>query len=461
MQADRILVHWLDREMNHYGRVEERVRPDVLVRALEQSLLLAVLTSRSGVIVPAASLFENPRTPPLLDVVAPFREAGLICFAAGDADADQFLLRQASLYGHDHTRGPAYCGPEAARLARTISAHWIRKQTSTVRAITTGWMHAAETRDATWLDLVEPVRGRAKAEAALARAPTLLNGVPPLADYTAAVAEAEAGVELGEQVRTCMNSLISRLYVGTHAQEYGAAVMTQLPFFGTDEYVDRAVEQVPMRRMWSALQPTGVIEAIRSLSPEALLKMSGDPYVRAALDDAATRAVGDGPLFSPAEVAAVNPRRSLTWPPLPVRSAQGRLRSRAGRYVEGIARTSPDAGATMNTFNFGDNTVFSGTMNFGGTQYVVQEVDGALAAARAVVAALLRTEGAFDDLMKLDAAVTANGIATAQQVEQAVKPELEKADPSRRSEIAERLATGAASGLVVQGVLAALHALGV
>ena len=28
MQADRILIHWLDREMCHYARVEERLHAD-------------------------------------------------------------------------------------------------------------------------------------------------------------------------------------------------------------------------------------------------------------------------------------------------------------------------------------------------------------------------------------------------------------------------------------------------
>jgi hypothetical protein len=237
-------------------------------------------------------------------------------------------------------------------------------------------------------------------------------------------------------------------------------VMTELPFTGTDEYIDGTIEQVSLRRLRDALARGGLMDAMRRLSPEALLKMSGDPYVRVAFDDAAVRATRSGPVFSPAEIVELKLHRPLPWPPLPRRTAEGQLRAGAERYVQAITRANPAALRTMN-INFGDHNVFSGQVNIGGQQYAVQQADGALAASKAVVAALLRSDEAFHDLMELDAAVSENRAVTAQQVEQAVKPELEKAPPSRRSEIAERLATGAVSGLVVQGVVAALRALGV
>ena len=460
VQADRILIHWLDREMSHYGRVEERTRPDVLVRALEHSFLLAVLTARSGVLVPAASLFENPRTPPVLERAAPFREAGLIGFVAAEHDPDQYLLLQTERYASDPVRRPAYATSQAVRLGRLVSPNWVRKRTSTMREIATGWTRAAELRDAAWLDLIEAVDGHPRAEAALVRVPTLLHA-SFVTDHVAQAAQTEGAVEISQLARDRINSIISRLYVRTHAREYGAAVMTELPFTGTDEYVDATIERLSLRRLKAALLPVGVVDALDTLSPEALLKLSGEFSVRTALDDAAVRATRPGPVFSPAERAALRPRRPLLWPPWPARTAEGLLRSRAERYVDAISRVSPAALPPMNTYNFGDHNVFSGPWNFGGKQYVVQQTDGVLAASQAVVAALLRSDEGLADLIQLDAAVTASEAVTSEQVEEAVKPQLEKAEPSRRAEIAERLATGAASGLVVQGVVAALRALGV
>jgi hypothetical protein len=106
VQRDRLLIHWLDREMGHYSGVAARVRPDVLEQMLRDAMVVSLLVARESVLVPASSLFENPRVSPLLEALAPFREAGLLRFVGGDRSAEEFLEAKRESYAVEPTRYP-------------------------------------------------------------------------------------------------------------------------------------------------------------------------------------------------------------------------------------------------------------------------------------------------------------------------------------------------------------------
>jgi hypothetical protein len=347
------------------------------------------------------------------------------------------------------------------RLVRLIEPHWLQKTTSTTGAIATGWSAAAGNLDAAWRAILHQLAATRRVASALGRVPGLLDGAAFIADFAARAVERETGAEVDEHARATMNDLISRLYVTNYAQDLDAAVLTRLPFLGTDRYISPTVEAVPYERIRRVLVQAGIGQRLVRVSPERLVTLREHPTVRGMLDDVAVRAAANGPPFTVYETAALQKiqgrrrimRRLTGWP-------ERALLSAAERYVEALSSVTP-ATTAMNTFNFHDKTYFVGNQNFGGQQHieVTEQPSDALTAIRAVVSELVRSDAAIDALRELDALIAESRAVDSSEARRAAEPILQTASPSRRREIAEKLATGAGAGLIVQGILAAINAM--